>query len=187
MASAVKTVNQENKLQKIWGSTLYHRDDIPYEGALQDFPDGFTPFRNKVESKSSVRSPKPPPTRGALGSLPASVPFDSKMLPIDALPFADSQDLELAKQPVHEKAVLSFQGGESAALARVKYYVWESEHIATYFETRNGMLGGDYSSKLAPWLAHGCVSPRHVEHEVRKFERERVENKSTYWLIFELI
>ena len=40
-----------------------------------------------------------------------------------------------------------------AALARVQYYVWESEKIATYFETRNGMLGGDYSSKLAPWLA----------------------------------
>ena len=49
------------------------------------------------------------------------------------------------------------------------------------------MLGGDYSSKLAPWLAHGCVSPRHVASEVRRFERERVENKSTYWLIFELI
>lgn len=49
------------------------------------------------------------------------------------------------------------------------------------------MLGGDYSSKLAPWLAHGCVSPRHVCAEVRKFEKQRVENKSTYWLIFELI
>jgi deoxyribodipyrimidine photo-lyase len=50
----------------------------------------------------------------------------------------------------------------------------------------DGMLGGDYSSKLAPWLAHGCVSPRHVVAEVRKFEKQRVENKSTYWLIFEL-
>jgi deoxyribodipyrimidine photo-lyase len=29
-------------------------------------------------------------------------------------------------------------GGESAALARVRYYVWESERIATYFDTRNG-------------------------------------------------
>ena len=44
----------------------------------------------------------------------------------------------------------------------MRYYIWESENIATYFETRNGMLGGDYSSKLSPWLAHGCVSPRHV-------------------------
>ena len=109
------------------------------------------------------------------------------MLPLDALPFADPADLALAKQPVHAQSVLPFEGGERAALARVEHYVWQSEAIATYFETRNGMLGGDYSSKLAPWLAHGCVSPRHVASEVRRFERERVENKSTYWLIFELI
>ena len=64
---------------------------------------------------------------------------------------------------------MPFEEGESAALARVRYYVWESERMATYFEMRNDMLGGDYSSKLAPWLAHGCVSPRHVNAEVRKF------------------
>ena len=28
------------------------------------------------------------------------------------------------------------------------------------------MLGGDYSTKLAPWLAAGCLSPRTVYHQV---------------------
>ena len=28
--------------------------------------------------------------------------------------------------------------------------------------------------------------PHHLAAEVRKFEKQRVENKSTYWLIFEL-
>ena len=103
------------------------------------------------------------------------------------LPFANEDERSVAGAGAHPDGVLPFEGGESAALARVRYYVWESEKIATYFETRNGMLGGDYSSKLAPWLAHGCVSPRTVVAEVRKFESQRVENKSTYWLIFELI
>ena len=26
-----------------------------------------------------------------------------------------------------------------------------------YFETRNGLLGPDYSSKLSPWLANGNI------------------------------
>ena len=51
--------NKQNKLQKIWGCTLYHREDVPYAPDLSDLPDGFTPFRNKVESKSSVRAPLP--------------------------------------------------------------------------------------------------------------------------------
>jgi deoxyribodipyrimidine photo-lyase len=39
------------------------------------------------------------------------------------------------------QAVLDFVGGEGAALARLKYYLWDSNLIATYFDTRNGMLG----------------------------------------------
>lgn len=49
------------------------------------------------------------------------------------------------------------------------------------------MLGGDYSTKFAPWLAHGCLSPRTIHHEIRRYERTRIANKSTYWVIFELI
>jgi deoxyribodipyrimidine photo-lyase len=79
------------------------------------------------------------------------------------------------------------QGGESAALERLQYYLWEKDLIADYFETRNGMVGGDYSTKLSPWLAAGCVSPRKVYHDIRRYEQQRVENKSTYWVIFELI
>ena len=53
--------------------------------------------------------------------------------------------------------------------------------------TDAGLLGADYSSKLSPWLANGCVSPRHVAAECAKYEATRVKNKSTYWLVFELL
>lgn len=77
--------------------------------------------------------------------------------------------------------MLDFKGGERAALARLRYYLWDSDLVATYFDTRNGMLGGDYSTKFAPWLALGCLSPRMVYAELKKFEKQRTANKSTYW------
>jgi deoxyribodipyrimidine photo-lyase len=41
-------------LQALWGPTLFHLDDLPYGGELQDMPDVFTPFRDKVEKKCQV-------------------------------------------------------------------------------------------------------------------------------------
>jgi deoxyribodipyrimidine photo-lyase len=49
------------------------------------------------------------------------------------------------------------------------------------------MLGLDYSSKFSPWLANGCISPRYIYEEIKKYEHERTANESTYWLVFELI
>lgn len=41
--------------------------------------------------------------------------------------------------------------------------------LKVYKETRNGMLGPDYSTKFSPWLAFGCISPRFIYEEVRSF------------------
>jgi hypothetical protein len=48
------------------------------------------------------------------------------------------------------------------------------------------MVGQGYSTKFAPWLARGCLSPRRVALECAKYEQQRVANKSTYWVKFEL-
>lgn len=45
----------------------------------------------------------------------------------------------------------------------------------------------DSTTKLSPWLAHGCLSARRLYHECEKYEKQRVKNKSTYWLKHELI
>lgn len=39
------------------------------------------------------------------------------------------------------QGVLDFKGGETAALERLQYYLFDSHLIATYFDSRNGMLG----------------------------------------------
>jgi deoxyribodipyrimidine photo-lyase len=85
-----------------------------------------------------------------------------------------------------QSGVLDFVGGESRALDRLEEYVWERDRLREYKETRNGLLGADYSSKLSAWLAVGCLSPRRVYEEVKRYEDERVANDSTYWLAFEL-
>jgi deoxyribodipyrimidine photo-lyase len=59
--------------------------------------------------------------------------------------------------------------------------------VASYFDTRNGLLGADFSTKLSAWLAHGCISPRRVHSEVLRYEAERTVNKSTYWVLFEMM
>lgn len=45
----------------------------------------------------------------------------------------------------------------------------------------------DYSTKFAPWLANGCISPRYIHQQVKKYEQEVVANNSTYWVLFEVI
>ena len=82
---------------------------------------------------------------------------------------------------------MPFKGGETTALDRLDRYLWQTDLIATYKETRNGLLGEDYSSKFSAWLAHGCLSPRQIYNELKRYESERVRNESTYWLVFELL
>jgi deoxyribodipyrimidine photo-lyase len=82
---------------------------------------------------------------------------------------------------------MEVKGGEEPALGRLRSYFWEKDLLIVYKETRNGLLGMDYSSKFSPWLALGCISPRTIYEEVKKYERERKKNESTYWMIFELV
>jgi deoxyribodipyrimidine photo-lyase len=84
-------------------------------------------------------------------------------------------------------ALLHFEGGEEAGVRRLHDWVDRADALRTYKETRNGLLRADDSSKLSPWLARGCVSPRRVVDTVRDYEAARGANASTYWLVFELL
>jgi deoxyribodipyrimidine photo-lyase len=169
-------------VQAIWGSTLYELSELPYYDAPESMPDTFTPFRNKVEKKCVIPKPLPTPTK-----LPP-FPADLKTQLASKLTLVDIGYQGLSEKLPHDpRGVMEFVGGETAGLARVKDYIWTKDLLRHYFDTRNGMLGADYSSKFAPWLAHGCISPRFVAQQCQRYEQERVENKSTYWLIFELL
>jgi deoxyribodipyrimidine photo-lyase len=67
------------------------------------------------------------------------------------------------------------------------YYFWEEGHVQVYKETRNGMVGPNYSSKFSPWLATGSISAKEIYWELIRFEQVILKNASTYWLYFELM
>ena len=89
-------------------------------------------------------------------------------------------------QSAQEPNAFPWAGGETSGLARVEHYFFKTSAVAEYFGTRNGMLGTEYSTKFAPWLACGALSPRHIQSRLTEFERTVTENKSTYWVRFEL-
>jgi deoxyribodipyrimidine photo-lyase len=157
-----------------WDRTLVEPDDLPYP--LASVPDVFTRFRKDVERLGGYPAPLAAPT-----ALPAP-PEDTE--PTDLPTLGEFGSAEVVDDP---RAVLRFVGGESAGKERLERYVWDQDLLKRYKDTRNGMVGADYSSKLSPWLALGCLSPRFVQAEVERYERERVRNQSTYWLTFELL
>jgi deoxyribodipyrimidine photo-lyase len=162
--------------ERRWGHTLYHPDDLPTSlGAVSDT---YTPFRKAVEADATVREPAPAPD---LPPLPEATP------PAGDVPSLATLDDRLADPPADDRGVLDFVGGESAGLDRVETYVWERDRLRSYKETRNGLVGADYSSKFSPWLNEGCLSPRRIHGEVKRYEERRVANESTYWLVFELL
>ncbi|MBO0948332.1 DASH family cryptochrome [Fibrella forsythiae] len=172
LSKRLKPLNIDIEL--FWSSTLYHIRDLPF--GIAKLPDVFTQFRTRVEKEAQVRELDPTPDQVVMptgikaGDLPT----------LEQLGFTETLQTD-------NRAAISFKGGESVALARLEHYLWTSDLIRTYKATRNGMLGEAYSSKFSAWLAHGCLSPRFIYHEIKRYEQDRGGNESTYWLIFELI
>lgn len=58
-------------------------------------------------------------------------------------------------QLLDERSVLPFKGGETAGRARVDFYLWKSNLVATYKDTRNGLVGGmlqESATYLTCWV-----------------------------------
>jgi deoxyribodipyrimidine photo-lyase len=151
-------------------STMYHPSDLPF--SMSSIPEVFTKFRKIVEKEASVRQPLPAPKAIAC-------PIISKDL--------DELNQLKCKLELDDRNSLPTPGGESFALQHLNTYLFEAQQILHYKETRNQLLGIEFSSKLSQWLALGCISPKFIYHEVKRFEHEVQANDSTYWLIFELL
>lgn len=59
--------------------------------------------------------------------------------------------------------------------------------MASYKQTRNALMGADFSTRLAPWLAHGCLSARQVHDAVRAWQATHGASDSSEWVIVELL
>lgn len=156
--------------------TLFDRAELPFE--LQDLPDIFSQFRKRIEKQIPSRSlPMPPRLR-------QTVQLDQSPCELDK--WRAILSAQAMGTRVHPHA-LAFTGGSAAGLKQINYFLSESHSVASYKETRNQLDGWDFSSKLSPWLAFGCISARQVAEAIRRYEFEHQSNESTYWLYFELL
>ena len=160
------------ELETFSTSTLYHAEDLPF--SIKDIPDVFTNFRKKTEKDAMIRKSFEKPQQ-----------INSPEIPTLKLPTLE--DLGLVFSLIDSRAAIQFKGGETEAIARLNHYFSDTKCLSNYKETRNGMVGADYSSKFSAWLAMGCISPRFIYNEIKKYEKQFGANDSTYWLVFELL
>ncbi|RCH54978.1 DASH family cryptochrome [Mucilaginibacter hurinus] len=143
-------------LKHFIGHTLYHKEDLPFP--IRDIPDSFAAFRKKVERDSTVRPVTGGPER-------IVTPQISDAGPIPAL-----ADLGLDKPLDDPRATLHFTGGETAARQMLHEYLANNTPLNAK-AARNPQAVAENSSKLSPWLALGCISPRRVYWELMRHEK----------------
>ena len=162
-------------VHKIWNSTLVHIDDLPYEA--NQLPGTYTQFRKSVEADWKVR-PLYKLANNLLKTLPNNINVGISPTVLELCGYEHKFD---------SRSVLNFIGGSKSAYNRIQDYFFDKDCLKEYKETRNGMVGANYSTKLSPWLANGSISAKEIYYKVQEYEQHRIANKSTYWVTFELL
>jgi deoxyribodipyrimidine photolyase len=188
--SAMKEENVEVKY--FWGSTLYHLDDLPFK--VEDMPSNYGGFKEKVQGME-VRK-----TIEALDQL-KNLPSRGDVEPGDIPSLADlglNPSATLA-QDGKPAANASMVGGETEALQRLQKFAAECQaqpHKGTKDGSNDSIYGANFSCKISPWLAMGCVSPRSMFDELKKTATRAISASSNRndggdtgmnWLMFELM
>lgn len=158
--------------------------DLPFKDVVRDLSDVFTTYRKQVEPlRSAPRREFPAPK--SLPPLPDFVPEQAAPFAIpdtlDSLVAALHKPLDDGKQiadlpdlPEGAKSAHPFKGGSKAGQDRISHLI-ESGSMTAYKDTRNGLLGLDFSTKLSAWLALGCISARQVHWRLIEFEDGKTE------------
>lgn len=153
-------------------TTLYCEQDLPF--ILKNIPDIFSNFRKVLEKDVKIKNA-------------INKPLHINSPTIHPIELPHFEDLKLEKLDVDSRAAIQFKGGEKEAWKRLEYYFFTSKSLSNYKETRNELIGTDYSTKFSAWLSLGCISAKSIYSQIKKYENEIISNASTYWLTFELL
>lgn len=150
----------------LWQSSMLDPQSLPF--SPEKMPDVFTQFRQQVE-KQAHRFAEPVAAVKSIPSLPKQ----------EVLPHSTIN---------HQRpnSTIAFIGGETRAQAHMRQY-FERRLVDSYKQTRNQLIGMDYSSKFSPWLSQGCISARAIAKVIADYEATHGSNEGTYWLWFELL
>lgn len=192
LAAALEKINSalhivENR------KTLIHPEDLPFDPSGKQMPDVYTAFRQKVEALGDkmVREPwpmpekfKPPPEdKVKISAEPGVMQLNEGTSLEDILPQLlqplQAEDAESSRDKSH----IPYYGGLTAANKRLHDYTnGKNAPLATYKETRNGLLGTDFSTKFSPWLANGTLSPKVIYQRIEDWEADFGASKNSYWV-----
>ncbi|KAF3916877.1 Cryptochrome-1 [Dactylellina cionopaga] len=165
---------------RIWKDEKFLVDDrdLPYV-TPKDIPDKFSEFKKTVGSpRDAPRKTLPRPSN--LPPLPTYIPpqlapfkvpntlsdwISGLLKPL----YDDPVTVNIPKWPLGAKSQHTFHGGEAYALEHLHHLV-SSGAMTAYQDTRHGFVGNDHGTKLAAWLALGCITSRQVHEYLIDFE-----------------
>lgn len=174
ISAIVPLLKNGTELEVVENNQLFEQAQLPF--TPDALPGSFSAFRRKVEKHCETLTPaNPPVTLPPWPDAPRGFPPLKQVCEVSAGWHPD------------ERKDMAWLGGEASGLNRLRAFIWEHNGPATYKQTRNGLLGDNFSTHLSPWLAHGCLSPRQVAQEVRTWEARNGSSESSYWIIFELM
>jgi deoxyribodipyrimidine photo-lyase len=124
----------------------------------------------RVLPTPTVLLPQPPdvPPQSSPFSIPTSLDSIISALhePIMSAPLVKNEPSSI---PTGTESAHPFKGGSKAGQARIGHLI-KSASMTHYKDTRNGLLGKDFSTKLSAWLALGCITARQIHHDLLAFE-----------------
>ncbi|OQN97088.1 hypothetical protein B0A48_16892 [Cryoendolithus antarcticus] len=206
--SIEKVAAKQSVEVKIWHDEKYFVDDrdLPFKNP-RDLSDVFTNYRKTVEPLANFprkELPRPQQLPPLPDFIPAqAAPFevpDSLPALIDALmkPILKDEAPNMPNMPLGAESAHPFIGGSKSGLERVRHLI-TSGSMTSYKDTRNGLLGQDFSTKLSAWLSLGSVTARQIHWLLVAFEQGtsdlgkgvagygKGENKGTAAVRFELL
>jgi len=194
------------EMKQFWGSTLYHLEDLPFD--LEAMPTTYGGFRERVHDVK-IRPTIDLPDQ--LKGLPAACNLDCGEMPtleeLGVSTFHGAQGQ--ARAQTHSQGEL--RGGEEEALQRLRAFVAETRARpptgagrraapapsgsarGSSHKAKAGSAGANFSCKISPWLAMGCLSPRRMYQELlqqsngEKGKAGHAGDTGINWLVFELL
>ncbi|KAH7372536.1 hypothetical protein KP509_17G008500 [Ceratopteris richardii] len=182
------------EVKYFWGSTLFHVEDLPFK--VEEMPITYSGFREKVQ-KINVRQALEAPKR--LKGIPSRGGVEPGNIPtIEELGLKPMMTQHQDRSSVAQAGLV---GGESEALRRLKSFGDEQSKQSVsrdkVMASGESLYGANFSCKISPWLAMGCLSPRRMFEDLHKSGKRAVNASASTashgtdnglnWLLFELL
>lgn len=165
------TIGQEMRFSR--GKMLYYTQDLPFP--ITHTPDHFNQFRKEVERYVPIRTPLATPD-----SLPPLISDIDRGI----IPEVEDLTLDSKYEPIRDDDF--FVGGEQIGKERLEAFV-EEDSIRQYSASRGAFLEKEMSSRLSPWLAHGCISPKMVYQALEQYKKRTRDESGAYSIFIELL